>query len=88
MCVLKTPKMTLQSAAMLHYNYKECTDSIILSQISTYFPGVNPTLTGGILAPVTIHIPISKTWMDNDTWHSELDTPSTLVPCHTSIAIP
>ena len=48
MFALKSPTMTLQSAAMLNYNYKECTDSTILSQISTYLPGVNPALTGGI----------------------------------------
>ena len=88
MYALKSTTMTLQTAVMLNYNYKKCTDSTILSQISTYLPVVNPALTGGLQTPVTTHIPISNTWIANDTWFFDLDTPSTLVPCCTSIAIP
>ena len=80
--------MTLQSAAILNYNYKECINSTILSQISTYLPRVNPALTGWKKTPVTIHTLIPYIYVDNDMCHCNLDTPNTLVPCCTSIAIP
>ena len=46
--VLKSPTLTLQSAAMLNYNYNKYKDFTILSQISTYLPIVKTPLAGRI----------------------------------------
>ena len=78
----------LESAVILNFNYKECTDSTIESQISIYLISVNPALPGGIYTPVTTHTLISTTWAANNIWQVDLLTPSTLVPSYTNIAIP